>query len=59
MDMNSIKHQPSLKFLEEKSVQYSDPPDEKDYMNQSIQYEEEEGYHCDFSVQIDDGRKPQ
>lgn len=27
-------------------------------MNRSIQYEEEEGYHCDFAIQIDDGNLP-
>lgn len=47
----SIK-QEDLKFFEDHSVQYSEP-DGKDLMNRSIQYEEEEGFYCDFGMQID------
>ena len=27
-------------------------------MNRSIQFQEEEGFHCDFGLQIDDGSRP-
>lgn len=27
-------------------------------MNRSIQYTEDEGFHCDFGLQIDDGSHP-
>lgn len=47
----SIK-QDQLKFVEDHSVQYSEP-EGKDLMNRSIQYEEEEGFYCDFGMQID------
>lgn len=33
-------------------MQYSEP-EGKDLMNRSIQYEEEEGFYCDFGMQID------
>ncbi len=32
-------------------MQYSEP-EGKDLMNLSIQYEEEEGFYCDFGMQI-------
>lgn len=31
---------------------------EKDFMNRSIQYEEEEDFRCDYGLQIDDGTLP-
>ena len=34
-------------------MQYSEQYDAKEFMSRSIQYEEEEGFFCDFGLQVD------
>jgi hypothetical protein len=45
-------------MLEDRSVQYSEVGPQRDFMNRSIQYEEDEDFHCDYGLQIDDGTLP-
>ena len=56
--MRSLNGQDSMKFLENRSVQYSEREFGKDFMNTSIQYEVEEGAYQDFGLQFDDGSAP-
>lgn len=53
-----MREDEEMKILEDRSVQYSEMGPQKDFMNRSIQYEEEEGYYCDYGLQIDDGTLP-
>lgn len=52
------KEDEEMKMLEDRSVQYSEIGPQKDFMNRQVQYEEDEGFHCDYGLQIDDGSLP-
>ena len=56
--MGSVRGQESMKFLQNRSVQYSEREFGKDFMNRSIQYEEEQGKYVEFGFQFDDGTAP-